>query len=89
MDDRADDADHDHGDEHRLPGPRAAYAVNWLTVLLVDGAMGAVVVIAGLVALIAWNFYLGAFLMLVGCLYVAMVVRRGNHWRRLRRDAGL
>jgi len=76
-------------DEHRLPGSRAAYAANWLTVLVVDGAMGAAVVIAGLIALIVWNFYVGAFLMLVGCLYVAMVVRRGNQWRLLRRDAGL
>jgi len=72
-----------------FPGPRAAYAVNWRMVLAVDAAMGVVVVVAGLIALVVWNFYLGAFLMLVGCLYVAMVVRRGERWRRLRRDAGL
>ena len=80
--------DHDRDDD-RLPGPRAAYAINWLTVLAVDAAMGLAVVVAGLIALIVWNFYVGAFLMLVGCLYVAMVVRRGDQWRRLRRDAGL
>jgi len=79
----------EQGPHAGFPGPRAAYAVNWRTVLAVDAAMGAVVVVAGLIALIAWNFYLGAFLMLVGCLYVAMVVRRGERWRRLRRDADL
>ncbi len=78
----------DDGSERR-PGPQVAYAVNWLTVLAVDATMGLIVVVAGLVALIVWNFYLGAFLMLMGCLYVAMVVRRGDRWRRLRRDAGL
>ena len=75
--------------DERFPGPRAAYAVNWRTLLAVDAAMGALVVVAGLIALIAWNFYLGAFLMLVGCLYVAMVVRRGERWRRLRRGEDL
>src|SRR4051794_35033404 len=84
-----DGHDDGHDDDDRLPGPRAAYAVNWLTVLVVDGAMGAAVVVAGLIALVVWNFYVGAFLMLVGCVYVAMVVRRGDQWRRLRRDAGL
>jgi len=83
------DEDLEPVEEQRLPGSRAAYAVNWLTVLVIDGAMGAAVVVAGLIALIVWNFYVGAFLMLVGCLYVAMVVRRGNQWRLLRRDAGL
>jgi hypothetical protein len=79
----------DLGEQAAFPGPRAAYAVNWRMVLAVDAAMGAIVVVAGLIALIVWNFFLGAFLMLVGCLYVAMVVRRGERWRRLRRDAGL
>ncbi len=66
----------------RPPGPpgrlrrQLASPSSWSTV-----AMGATVVIAGLIALIVWNFYVGAFLMLVGCLYVAMVVRRGNQWR--------
>ncbi len=71
------------------PGPRAAYAVNWKVVLFVDASMGLAVVVAGLIALIAWNFWVGAFLMLCGCTYVAMVGRRADQWRRLRRDAGL
>jgi hypothetical protein len=58
-------------------------------VLFVDALMGLAVVVAGLIALIAWNFWVGAFLMLCGCAYVAMVGRRADQWRRLRRDAGL
>lgn len=83
--------DHPDGgpDEPHRPGPRAAYATNWKAVLAVDAAMGLVVVLAGLVAMVVWVFWLGAVLALVGCLYVAMVVRRGDHWRRLRSDAGL
>ena len=81
-----DDTD---GGSGRRPGPQVAYAVNWLTVLAADATMGLIVVVAGLIALIVWNLYLGAFLMLLGCVYVALVVRRGDRWRRLRRDAGL
>ncbi len=80
-----DDAD----EPARLRGPRAAYAVNWRVVLFVDALMGLAVVVAGLIALVVWNFWVGAFLMLCGCAYVGMVARRGDQWRRLRRDAGL
>jgi hypothetical protein len=73
----------------RSPGPRAAYAVNWRTVLVVDAAMGLAVVVAGLIALVVWNFWLGAFLMATGCAYMGMVAFRADQWRRLRRDAGL
>lgn len=73
----------------KMPGPRAAYAVNWKVVLFVDALMGLVVVAGGLVALVVWNFWVGAFLMLCGCAYVGMVARRADQWRRLRRDAGL
>ena len=57
--------------------------------LAVDLAMGAVVALAGLVAMVVWTFWFGAFLAFVGCVYAAMVLRRGEQWRRLRRDAGL
>jgi hypothetical protein len=70
-------------------GPRAAFAVNWRVVLAVDAAMGLAVALAGLVAMIVWIFWVGALLALVGCLYVGMVARRADHWRRLRRDASL
>jgi hypothetical protein len=87
-----DDAANEEGggqEPERRPGPRAAYAVNWKVVLFVDALMGLVVVAGGLVALVLWNFWLGAFLVLAGCLYVAMVGRRADQWRRLRSDAGL
>jgi hypothetical protein len=92
--DELDDPDEagpsDEDDEpERPPGPRAAYAVNWKVVLFVDALMGSAVVAAGLVALVVWNFWVGAFLMLCGCAYVGMVGRRADQWRRLRRDAGL
>jgi len=84
------------GPDHRAdaedaarPGPTTAYAVNWRTVLVVDGAMGAVVALAGLVALVVWNFALGVFLTGLGLFYVAMVVRRGRVWQQMRRQAGL
>ncbi len=91
LDDREDLDDRGDGDEpeDRLPGSRAAYAVNWKTVLIIDGAMGAVVALAGVVAIAVWNLALGVVLTGLGCFYVAMVVRRGRAWQRLRRDAGL
>jgi hypothetical protein len=79
----------DSADPTGRPGPTTAYAVNWKTVLLVDGAMGAVVALAGLVAMVVWNFALGVFLAGLGLFYVAMVVRRGRAWQHLRQEAGL
>ncbi|MGZ4726687.1 MAG: hypothetical protein ACXWB2_03120, partial [Acidimicrobiales bacterium] len=58
------DGDHapDESEEPEEPagtrGPRAAFAVNWKIVLFVDALMGLVVVVAGLIALVAWNFWL-------------------------------
>ena len=77
------------GADAELPGPRAAYAANWYVVLGVDAAMGLVVALAGLVAMIVWIFWVGALLALVGCLYVAMVGPPSRALARLRRDAGL
>jgi hypothetical protein len=79
----------DEGDDERLPGSRAAYAVNWKTVLAVDAAMGVVVALAGVVMIAVWNLYLGVALTGLGLFYVAMVLRRGRAWARLRTDAGL
>jgi hypothetical protein len=76
-------------EEPDLPGPTTAYAVNWKTVLAVDAAMGVVVAVAGVVALVVWNFALGVFLTGLGCFYVAMVARRARGWQHLRRQAGL
>jgi hypothetical protein len=88
-----DDAHTDDGEPHdevvRLPGSRAAYASNWRTVLAVDAAMGAVVALAGVVLIAVWNFFVGVALTGLGLFYIAMVVRRGRTWARLRDDAGL
>ena len=75
--------------EERLPGSRAAYAVNWKTVLAVDAGMGVVVALGGVVAIAVWNFYLGVALTGLGLFYVAMVARRARAWARLRDDAGM
>jgi hypothetical protein len=91
-DEPEDDFDESDGldePDERLPGSRAAYAVNWKTVLAVDAAMGAIVAIAGVIAIAVWNFYLGVALTGLGLFYVAMVARRARTWARLRDDAGL
>jgi hypothetical protein len=75
--------------EPSRPGPTTAYAVNWRTVLAVDAAMGGLVALAGVVAMVVWNFALGVFLTGLGCFYVAMVARRSRRWQQLRRTAGL
>jgi hypothetical protein len=67
----------------------AVYASNWRTVLAVDAAMGAAVVVAGVIAAVAWNLVAGGLLGSLGVAYVAAVVRRGRRWAELRRAAGL
>ena len=57
--------------------------------LAVDAAMGVIVALAGVVMIAVWNFYLGVAFTGLGLFYVAMVVRRGRSWARLRADAGL
>lgn len=73
----------------RRPGPDAAYARNWKTVLAVDAGMGVAVVIAGLFLAVAWNPIGGGFLGSLGAVYVFLVARRAATWAALRRDAGL
>jgi hypothetical protein len=89
VDDEPDDDLGDEDEEPELPGPRAAYAVNWKTVLGVDAAMGLIVVAGGFVAMVTWNVAIGAALSGLGLFYVALVVRRGRGWQQLRRDAGM
>jgi len=74
--------------EARDPNP-AVYASNWRTVLAVDAAMGVAVVVAGVVAAVAWNLVAGGVLGSLGVAYVAAVLRRGRRWAELRRAAGL
>jgi hypothetical protein len=84
----AEDSDEDADDEDRLPGPKAAYASNWRTVLLVDGAMGAAVLLVGVVLAIAWNPVIGGFVGSLGLVYIALVAKRATEWRTLRAAAG-
>jgi hypothetical protein len=73
----------------RLPGPPAAYAVNWRTVLVVDGALGVAVVVGGAVVALAWSLVFGLVLAVAGSTYCALVARRARHFAELRRQAGL
>ena len=89
MTDRVD-GDHDEEDEdERLPGPAAAYATNWRTVLAVDALVGVAVLAAGVFLAVRWNPIGGGFIGSLGLVYVVLVVRRGRGWATLRRDAGL
>lgn len=70
----------------RVGDDSAAYAVNWRVVLVADALVGVVVVIAGVVALLAWNAVVGAMLILVGAVYVGLIGARARRWSRLRRS---
>ena len=65
-----------------------AYATNWWVVLAIDGAVGAAVVMAGVV-LLAIGHPLAVVLVLIGIAYLVLVGRRYLRWRRLRSSAGL
>jgi len=76
-------------DEPPRPGPRAAYASNWRTVLLVDAGLGLGLFSLGVVLMIVWELVPGAFVAAFGCTYLVVVLRRYGTWRELRRNAGL
>lgn len=69
----------------RFTDDRAAYAANWKTVLLVDAAIGWVVVFVGLFLANA----LGLVLVGAGGAYLFLGLRRARRWKRLRAEAGL
>jgi hypothetical protein len=71
------------------PGHPAAYASNWRQVLLVDGAMGAVVLVGGIVAMVVWNLWIGAAIGALGGVYVVAVALRYRRWKATREQAGL
>jgi hypothetical protein len=77
------------GEVEGRPGPAAAYARNWLTVLAVDALVGVAVVVLGVFLAISWNPVGGGFVGSLGAVYVVLVVRRGRGWAQLRRAAGL
>ena len=66
----------------------ATFAPNWRTILITDGSIGFVVLLAGL-ALVLWVHWGGWVLVALGLLYVWLVVRRFLQWRWIRGRAGL
>lgn len=71
------------------PGPAAAYATNWRTVLAVDALMGVALAALGAFLAVRWNPIGGAVVGSLGLVYVVLVVRRGRTWAGHRRAAGL
>ena len=71
-----------------LPGTRAAYAVNWRRILVVDAAVAVVIVLAGLAVVVVLGNLLGVVVAAAGVAYLVAVVRRYRTWRGRRRAAG-
>ena len=69
----------------RFTDDTAAYADNWRTILLVDAAVGWVLVVVGLVLANG----LGLVLLGAGAAYLILGLRRGRRWKRLRAERGL
>lgn len=86
-DDRHDDVIEDDDEPSGPPGPAAAYASNWRTVLAVDALVGVAIFVVG-VLVMGWILLVGAFVAALGCTYVVLVGRRAREWARLRRAAG-
>lgn len=88
-----DDAQHvdieslDLGDMARHASA-ATFAPNWRSILITDGSIGIVVLLAGL-ALLLWVGWVGWVLIALGATYVGLVVRRFLQWRWIRQRAGL
>jgi len=64
-------------------------ASNWREVLLVDAALGAAVVIGGLVVAALLWVAVGLVVAAAGAVYVGLGLSRWRRWARLRADAGL
>jgi uncharacterized membrane protein HdeD (DUF308 family) len=75
--------------EYRHEDSAAASAPNWRRVLLVDAAVGVVVVALGVLSLAAWNAVVGWILVLLGVTYLLALLGRYRTWRAHRSQAGL
>ena len=71
-----------------MRGDGAAFAANWRTVVAVDMAMAAAVLLGGFVLLWSGTAW-GWALVVLGFVYVFFALGRVVKWRRLRREAGL
>ena len=67
----------------------AAMAPNWRRVILVDGLLGIVLAIVGVVLAITWSRFGGAVIAAFGVLYLFAVIRRYHGFGDRRRAAGL
>ena len=71
-----------------MPDDSAAYAANWLTIVVIDVAMAAAVLAGGVLAVWAgsgWGWPIGG----LGAVYAFFAFGRAVKWRRMRRQAGL
>ena len=67
----------------------AAMASNWRRVILVDGLLGIVLAVVGVVLAVIWSQFGGAVVAAAGVLYVFAVIRRYRGFADRRRAAGL
>ena len=67
----------------------AAMASNWRRVIFVDGLLGIVLAVVGVVLAITWSRFGGAVVAAAGVLYVFAVIRRYRGFADRRRAAGL
>lgn len=67
-----------------MPSDDAAYASNWLRIILVDLLLSVAAVAAGLWLAIERHRVFGWVVVPAGVAYAVLVARRGLRWRRLR-----
>ena len=86
---RTETTDGDHMKGYDPNDSPAAMAPNWRRVILVDGLLGIVVAIVGIVLAITWSSFGGAVIAAFGVLYLFAVIRRVRGFGDRRRAAGL
>jgi hypothetical protein len=67
----------------------AIYASNWKSILVIDAMLGLFVFWVGVLMILFWNLFIGAFVGALGLTYLVAVGRRFLQWRWLRQQAGL
>jgi len=69
-----------------VPSDDAAYASNWLRIILVDLLLSVAAVAAGLWLAVVRHRLYGWVVVPAGIAYAVLVARRGLRWRRLRSE---
>ena len=67
----------------------AIYASNWKSILVIDAMLGLFVFWVGVLMILFWNLFIGAFVGALGLTYMVAIGRRFLQWRWLRQQAGL